>query len=51
MWVWQWKCHDYLWELIPSKKYPDRNKFQPICPVCNTKPKREWAKINAAVVK
>lgn len=45
MWIWQWKCCELLWELIPSRLFPERNKFKIICPNCNQPVKREWVKI------
>ena len=43
MWIWEWRCHGYLWQLIPSRRYPERNGFQPTCPECGAKPRRTWA--------
>lgn len=45
MWVWQWYCHGNLWEVIPSRRYPERDSYQPTCPSCKRHPKRHWVKI------
>jgi len=30
----EWRCCGLLWELIPSRKYPDRYHWNPVCPKC-----------------
>lgn len=45
MWIWEWRCCGWLWELIPSRRFPERNDHQPVCPTCKGKPKRKWVKI------
>jgi hypothetical protein len=32
-----WKCCGHTWELLLSKRYPERWTWTPICPDCNTK--------------
>lgn len=30
----EWSCCDYLWQLLLSKKYPERYSWKPTCPNC-----------------
>ena len=43
-WIWEWRCTlcGYLWQVIPSRKFPERERFQPRCPSCGDQPHREW---------
>lgn len=33
----EWYCCDNIWQLLLSSLFPERNKFQPLCPKCGTK--------------
>jgi hypothetical protein len=43
-WIWQWTCEvcGHIWQVIPSRVFPERVTFQPVCPGCGGKPSREW---------
>lgn len=45
MWIWEWRCCGWLWELIPSRRYPERNDSKPKCPTCGKHPPRKWVKL------
>jgi len=44
MWIWEWRCHGWLWELIAARRH-DGADVLPRCPTCKRKLKlreRQW---------
>ncbi len=36
----EWRCCSHLWQLIPSRRWPERINYQPVCPTCSGRPER-----------
>jgi hypothetical protein len=32
----EWSCCENLWQLLLSSKYPERNRWSPVCPTCGS---------------
>jgi hypothetical protein len=35
----EWECCGHVWQLLLSSKFPERNKWTPVCPTCKMKGK------------
>ena len=35
--VWEWRCCNYVWQLLISRKFTNREEWKPICPICGMK--------------
>ena len=33
-WFVEWSCCGHLWQLLLSKRYPERRTWVPTCPIC-----------------
>jgi hypothetical protein len=42
----QWECCGFLWQLLMSRLFPERNIWFPVCPKCGLKGKSFKGVIN-----